>query len=175
MDTAVPVLVVTGTIGVGKTAIAMTMSEILHDRGVRHGLLEVDWLGEVYPAPNPDDPYSTSFAMKNLTAIWPHYLKVAITRAIITMTIENHQELEDLRAALHPAKVTVVRLEASPQTCAERIRQRELGALLDHFVEKTGPLAEQMKCLGIGDLVVENDNRTPQDVAAEILTRIHWV
>lgn len=66
-----PVLVVTGTIGVGKTAIAMTMSEILHDRGIRHGLLEVDWLGEVYPAPYPDDPYSMRFAMRNLARSGP--------------------------------------------------------------------------------------------------------
>lgn len=175
MNESVPVVVVTGTIGVGKTAIAMTMSEILHDRGVRHGLLEVDWLGEVYPAPDPDDPYSTAFAMKNLAAIWPHYLEVAITRAVITMTIENQRELEDLKAALPSADVTVVRLEASQQTRAERIKRRELGVLLDLFLEKTDPLAKQMECFAIGDLVVENDNRTPQDVAAEILTRIHWL
>lgn len=175
MDASVPVLVVTGTMGVGKTAIAMTMSEILHDRGIRHGLLEVDWLGEVYPAPYPDDPYSTRFAMKNLSAIWPHYLDVGITRAIITMTIENHQELDDLKAALHSADVSVVRLEASPQTRSERIKRRELGTLLDHFLEKTGPLADQMERFGIGDLVVENDNQTPQAVANDILRQIGWL
>src|ERR687893_577173 len=100
MTGSVPVVVVTGTIGVGKTAIAMTMSEILHDRGIRHALIEVDSLGEVYPAPYPEDPYSTRFAMKNLAAIWPHYLEVGITRAIVTMTIETDEELKDLRAAL---------------------------------------------------------------------------
>jgi dephospho-CoA kinase len=175
MDPSVPVVVVTGTIGVGKTAIAMTMSEILHDRGIRHGLLEVDWLGEVYPAPYPEDPYSTRFAMENLAAIWPHYLEVAITRAIVSMTIAHRQELKDLKAALPSAELTVVRLEASPQTRAERIRRRELGSLLDHFLEKTGPLAQQMESLRIGDLVVENDSRTPQAVATEILRRVGWL
>ena len=175
MEASVPVLVVTGTIGVGKTAIAMTMSEILHDRGIRHGLLEVDWLGEVYPAPYPEDPYSTRFAMKNLAAIWPHYLEVAITRAIVTMTIENQEELNDLKTALPSAEVIVVRLEASPQTRAERIRRRELGTLLHHFLEKTGPLAEQMESFGIGDLVVQNDDQTPHAVANEILRRIGWL
>src|SRR3712207_4409895 len=87
-DMSIPVVVLTGTIGVGKTAIAMTMSEILHDLDVRHALLEVDWLGEVYPAPFPDDPYSTRFAMRNLAAIWPNFLEVGITRAIVTMTLE---------------------------------------------------------------------------------------
>ena len=77
--------------------------------------------------------------MENLAAIWPHYLEVAITRAIVSLTIENHQELKDLKAALPSAELTVVRLEPSPQTRAERIRRRELGSLLDHFLEKTGP------------------------------------
>jgi adenylylsulfate kinase-like enzyme len=175
MQTSVPVVVVTGTIGVGKTAIAMTMSEILHERGIRHGLLEVDWLGEVYPAPYPDDPYSTRFAMKNLAAIWPNFLEVGITRAIVAMTLENHQELGDLVTALGSPEVTVVRLEASPETCAERIRRRELGNLLDLFLEKSTPLAAQMECFKIGDLVVDNENRTPQAVADEILRSIRWL
>ncbi|MDQ3962843.1 MAG: hypothetical protein M3277_02870 [Actinomycetota bacterium] len=175
MNASVPVLVVTGTIGVGKTAIAMTMSEILHDRGIRHGLLEVDWLGEVFPAPYPDDPYSTRFAMKNLAAIWPHYLDVGITRAIVTMTIENQQELDDLKAALPSGEVIVVRLEASPETRAERIKRRELGTLLDHFLAKTGPLAQHMERFEIGDLVVQNDNQSPQAVANEILRRVGWL
>ena len=175
MNKPVPVVVLTGTIGVGKTAIAMTMSEMLHERRIRNGLLEVDWLGEVYPAPYPEDPYSTGFAMKNLAAIWPNFLEVGITRAVVAMTIENPQELEDVKAALRSADVTVVRLEASRHTRAERIKRRELGALLHHFLEKTDPLAKQMEYLGIGDLVVENDARTPQEVAAEILTRVEWL
>lgn len=175
MGSSIPVVVVTGTIGVGKTAIAMTMSEILHDRGIRHGLLEVDWLGEVYPAPNPEDPYSTRFAMKNLAAIWPNFLEVGITRAIVTMTLENLQEKADLEDALEPASVTVVRLEASSETRAGRIEKRELGVLRDLFLQKTDPLAAQMESLGIGDLVVSNEGRTPQDVATEILERLDWI
>lgn len=68
-----------------------------------------------------------------------------------------------------------MRLEASPETRAERIKRRELGTLLDHFLDKTGPLAEQMERFGIGDLVVENDQRSPQAVADEILRRIDWL
>ncbi|MFN2390114.1 MAG: AAA family ATPase [Actinomycetota bacterium] len=175
MESVVPVVVITGTIGVGKTTVATAMSEILHERGIRHGILEVDWLGEVYPAPYPDDPYSTSFAMQNLAAIWPNYLEVGITRAIVTMTLENHQELEGLRTALSSPNLTVVRLEASTDTRAARIKHRELGNLLNLFLEKTDPLAAKMKRFGIGDLVVDNDHRTPQEVAEEVLTSIGWI
>ncbi len=175
MPGRIPVVVVTGTIGVGKTAIAMTMSELLHESDIRHGLLEVDWLGEVYPAPYPEDPYSTRFAMRNLAAIWPNFLEVGITRAIVTMTLENHQELHDLRRALASSDLTVVRLEASSEVRAERIRNRELGALLKLFLEKTDPLAEKIASYGIGDVVVRNDRQKPQDVADEILNSLGWL
>jgi dephospho-CoA kinase len=175
MTRRVPVVVVTGTIGVGKSAIAMTMSEVLHDRRIRHALIEIDSLGEVYPAPYPEDPYSTRFAMKNLAAIWPHYLEVRITKAIVTMTLEKRDELAALVSALDSADVTVVRLEASAETRADRIRSRELGNLLEPFLQKTSPLAEQMQRLGIGDLVVNNDNRSPQEVAGEVLKSIGWL
>ena len=171
----VPVVVITGTIGVGKTVIAATMSEILHERGMRHGVLEMDWLGEVYPAVDPDDPYSTAFAMKNLAAIWPNFLAAGITRAIVTMTIENDNELTDLLAVLGSPAVQMVRLEASSETRASRIRERELGNLLELFLEKTDPLAEQMRCLDIGNLVITNDERKPQEVATEILYAIGWM
>ncbi len=174
MRLVVPTAVVTGTIGAGKTTVATTMSEILHERGVRHGLIEVDWLGEVYPAPYPDDPYSTSFAMKNLAAVWPNFLEVGISRAIVTMTLENHEELIGLKAALGMPDVTVVRLEASSEVRAARIRSRELGNLRDLFLDKTDPLAQQMRDLGIGDLVVDNDGRRPQEVAEEILGSLVW-
>lgn len=44
MPTSVPLLVITGTIASGKSTIAGLASEILHDRGIKHGLIEVDWL-----------------------------------------------------------------------------------------------------------------------------------
>lgn len=99
-DRLAPVAIITGTIGAGKSTVAALASEILHDRGIRHGLIEVDWLEGVYPAPDPSDPYSTAFAMKNLRAIWGNFLEAGITRAIVTMTLENQRELDDLLAAM---------------------------------------------------------------------------
>ena len=90
------------------------------------------------------------------------------------MTLENHAELQGLKAALAMPEVTVVRLEASSPTRAARIDNRELGRLRGLFLEKTDPLAEQMRALDIGDVVVENDGRRPQEVAEEILESLGW-
>ena len=171
----VPVVVVTGTIGAGKSAVAAAMSEILHERGTRHALIEVDWLGEVYPALDSEDPYSNDFAMKILRTIWPLYLETGISRAIVTMTLENQQELDDLVAALGSPPVTVVRLVASQQTREDRIRAREFGNLRDLFLQKTGEIEHNMECFDLGDILVHNDNRLPPATAQEVLEKLGWV
>ena len=88
---------------------------------------------------------------------------------------ENRDELTALVSALGSADVRVVRLEASAESRADRIRSRELGNLLDLFLQKTDPLAEQMRRFGIGDLVVNNDNWIPQEVANEVLSSMGWL
>lgn len=170
-----PVAVVTGTIGAGKSTIAALMSEILHERGVRHALVEVDWLGEVYPAPDPSDPYSNDLAMKMLSTIWPQYLEAGITRAIVTMTLENQQELDDLAAAMGQPPVTVVRLLASPETRKERIAAREFGSLKELFLEKTDEIEDKMDCFELGDVIVGNDkDRSPLETARDALEGLGW-
>ena len=171
---AIPVVVVTGTIGAGKSTVAAAMSELLHEQGSRHGLIEVDWLGEVYPPPDPTNPYSTDLAMKVLSSVWPHYMGAGITRAIVTMTLENHDELRDLLLAMGSPPATVVRLTAAHATRQERIKAREFGNLRDLFLHKTADIDRKQECLEIGDLVVENDERLPHATAAEILQRLGW-
>ena len=174
-DDRIPIVVVTGTIGAGKSTIAAAMSEILHDEGVRHALLEVDWLGEVYPPPDPTDPYSNELAMTVLSSIWPHYLGAGITRAIVTMTLENPEELGALLRAMETPPATVVRLIASQETRESRIKTREFGNLRDLFLAKTGEIHDKQECFELGDIIVENESRLPQVTATEILQRLNWV
>jgi hypothetical protein len=159
---------------VGKSTVAALASEILHDRGIRHGLLEVDALEGVYPPPDPADPYSTDLAMKNLATVWPNFLGAGITRAIVTMTLENDAERDALLAAMGDPVATIVRLEASQEAREDRIRRREFGELRELFLNKTGPLAEQMRCLDIGDVVLYNEEE-PRLVATRLLEELGWI
>ena len=171
----VPVAIVTGTIGAGKSTVAAAMSELLHEAGIRHGLVEVDSLGEVYPAHDPADPYGEALAMQMLATLWPQYLAAGITRAIVTMTLENTKELMRLLEAMGSPAATVVRLDASGRTRAARIKQREFGNLRSTFLEKTDELGTRMAQLGIGDVIVDNDDRSPVDTARDVLRQIGWM
>ncbi len=170
-----PVAVITGTIGVGKSTVAALASEILHDRGIRHGLIEVDWLEGVYPAPDPADPYGISFALGNLKAIWPNFLAAGVTRVLVTMTLENQRELDDLVATMGTRDATVVRLVASERTCRRRIAGREFGELRELFLEKTVEIERKMDRSHLGDIIVTNDDRLPTDTARDVLERLGWI
>jgi thymidylate kinase len=174
MGRNVKAVAITGTIGVGKTALAAALSELLHSKGIRHGLLELDWLGEVYPPPNPDDPYSLDLTFRNLKLIAPNLIEAGAEFLVIGATLTSKPELDGLREALGEIPITVCRVAASPETIAKRIRQRELGYLLDDFLNRTDALANEIEDAGIDDFVVVNDDRPIAEVAAELLEKLGW-
>jgi predicted kinase len=174
MERNVPVVVVTGTIGAGKSTIANVASEILHARDIRHGLIEVDSFEGVYPPPDPNDPFNNEFGMRNIATLWPAYLDAGITRAIVTMTLESHDDADELLAALGSPPATVVRLDASQEVREERIERREFGDLREHFLKRTGFLAEKMDAAGIGDIVIANEEE-PRLVATRLLEQLGWI
>ena len=69
----IPGLLVTGTIAAGKTSVAEAVSEQLHRFGLRHALIDFDWLGQLYPPPDLSDPYNDALAIKNLAAVWANF------------------------------------------------------------------------------------------------------
>jgi adenylylsulfate kinase len=173
VERAIAAVAITGTIGVGKTAVAEALSELLHTKGMRHGLIDLDWLGQVYPPPNPDDPYSLDLAFKNLEAIAPNLIEGGAEFFVIGATLTSRQELDGLRRALGGMSVTVCLVQASRETIANRIRQRELGYLLNDFLNRTDALAQEIEAAGIHDFVVTNEGGIAE-VAAELLGKLGW-
>lgn len=64
-------VILTGTIGAGKTSVAEEISDVLRERRLRHALLDLDWLAQVYPG-RDDDRYNDRLVFDNLAAIWPN-------------------------------------------------------------------------------------------------------
>ena len=164
---------ITGTIGAGKTSVAEALSEDLHGRGIRHGLIDLDWLGGLYPPLDPDDPYSLELSYRNLRLILPGFVEAGADRFVISATLTSIQEGEGLRGILGDVNLTICRLTASPAVIAERIRRREHGRLLEDFLARTDAVAEQIAAAGFDGLVVRNEG-SPSDAAAEIVGALGW-
>jgi adenylylsulfate kinase-like enzyme len=170
----VPVLLITGPVGVGKTSVAFEVSERLDRAGVHHALVDVDSLRWCYPPP-PEDPFRSRLALRNLAAVWPNFRAMGATRLVLVDVVETRAQLDGYRAAVSGAAVLVVRLRASPETLAARVRRRETGSALERHLRRAAELAASMEQARVEDLLVETDGRSIEEVAREVLTLSRWL
>ncbi len=167
-------IALTGTIGSGKTTIAEAISEILHDRRIRHALIDLDWLGQVYPVPETHDVYGYELALQNLSDIWPNFMAAGVTHAVIAGTILNSDHVSRLQLVLPGVELTVVLIEARTEIRKARIRARTKGALLNDFLRRTDAVAAEIKAASIHDTSMTNDHDSPGEAATKLLDDLHW-
>jgi adenylylsulfate kinase len=65
----VPVLLITGPVGVGKTRTASAASELLNERGIPHACVDLPQISKAFPA-RDDDPWNEELAHRNLACMW---------------------------------------------------------------------------------------------------------
>lgn len=164
-------LVLTGTIGAGKTTLAEAVSERLHERGERHGLLDLDWLGQLYP-PRETDPYDLGLALENLAAIVPNFVARGIETLVMAATITTSSELRGVRSALIGFGVTVGLVTASSAELARRIGARDSGRLRADFLARTDALADQIRRARLEDFTVENRDGALDAAVDQVMDRL---
>jgi chloramphenicol 3-O-phosphotransferase len=172
--TPVPVLLVTGPPGVGKTSVASELSELLDKAGVPYAFVDVDSLRWCYPR-RADDPFRVQLAMQNLAAIWPNFAATGAAYLVLVDVIESRAELSRIRAAVPGADVCVVRLRATVETLVTRVQHREPGLASDRHLQRAHELALRMDGNPVEDILVETDGRTIPAIANQILKRSGWL
>lgn len=172
VSTNVPVLIVSGTIGAGKSAVAAEMSEILCDRQVPHAYVDLDSLTWSWPQVGQ---FNDVLAFRNLAAVWGNYRDAGCERLIVARVVECPDELDRYRQAVPGASIVVCRIVASQETRMSRIRQREIGAGLDWHMNRTVELEEILQRVSIEDFQVENDGRPISAVAYDVLEKAGWL
>ncbi|HWL64607.1 MAG TPA: AAA family ATPase [Actinomycetota bacterium] len=168
-------VLLTGTIGVGKTTVAEAISESLHDAHQLHALIDLDWLAQLYPAPDEADPYNTNLAADNLAAVWRNFHTAGARRAVMAATVESAEQLGEIRRALPDAEFTVVLVTASSDSVHGRIATRDRGRLRNDFLACTNALATRIESAGLHEFAIENDGRLPDEAANEILQKLGWL
>ncbi len=169
MSLDIGAIALTGTIGAGKTTLAEAISEKLHEQGIRHALLDLDWLGQIYPIPEGHDPFGYELALANLKEIWPKFRAAGAGNAVIAGTLLNREQRNRLEDALGETPVTVALVTAPTEVVEARIRNRNSGPLLEDFLARTAQVARDIEAASIHDLEVQNDGKTPAAAAEEVL------
>ena len=173
MPAAIPVLLITGPVGVGKTTVALEVSTLLEGAAVPHACVDMDSLRWCYPSP-PHDPFRTALGLQNLAAVWANCRAAGAERLVLASVIESRDELAGYHAAVPGAAILVVRLRASVATLADRVARREVGAGREWHIRRAAELAAQMDRDRVEDIVVETEDRSVPAVAREVLARSAW-
>ena len=172
-EQAIPLLIVTGPVGVGKTTVAYEVAKLLAAVELPHACIDMDTLRSCYPAP-AGDRFNVALGLRNLAAIWANCRAVGATHLIVADVIEAREELRGYREAVPGAAIVVIRLRATLSTLTGRVTQREVGSGQDWHLLRAAELAAQMDRDQIEDVVMDTDGRTVAAIAREVVERSGW-
>ncbi len=173
MPTTVPLLIISGSMGAGKTTVLSEASDLLAQTGIPHAAIDLGWLTVMHPQ---QDAYGQHLAIANLAAVWPNYVAAGAERLIVARVVEHEHELGLYRIAVPGARIVVCRLTAPRTLMHERLRIREPGMFQDQALARSTELAGILERAAIEDFTVDNGpGRQAGDVAHEVLTRAGWL
>lgn len=171
-SSAEALLIITGSMGSGKTTVLGEASDILTLRGIPHASIDLDTLGMAYlPTGVSDD----GVMYRNLKCVWENYAARGLARLVLARALESRTQLEHCRAAVSAGPTLVCRLTASLQTMQQRVRMREPGTFQEKFVMRAAELNALLDSAHLEDFSVVNEDRSVTDVAYEMLLRAGWL
>ena len=169
----VPVLLLSGPVGAGKSTVGAAAAARLRAAGVPHALIDLPMIGQCWPAPD-DDPWNERLVDRNLASMWSAFQEAGAGRLILCRVLEAWSLLDRVVDAVPGAEVTVVRLRVPVAVLHARLRHREVGDP-SWFLDAATGLAGEMERSGVHDHVVDNAGRSPDEVAAEVLRVAGWL
>ena len=156
------VLLLTGTVGVGKTSVLLEIGEELALDGLPYALVDLDWLAWLRPSAASGATVQ-GVLRENLAQVANTFRGAGVERLVLARTLRSTHEVEEIRAALEPCELTVVRLVAAPELIARRLEARDTaGQLAEHLAEAKS-FAAEAEAAGIGDVVLA-ERRSPDRV-----------
>jgi DNA polymerase III delta prime subunit len=171
---SVPVLLVTGPVGVGKTTVAHEASSLLSDAHVPHALVDLARIGACWPPPH-DDPWNERLAHRNLACMWTNFRAAGAERLLVCRVLEARSLLRRIAAAVPGADITVIGLRAPLDVLHARIRTREAGRDPAWYLDTATYLAHKLERSPVEDHCIDNVDRTARDVAREALRLAGWL
>ncbi len=170
MRDRVNVLVISGSMGSGKTTVLGEASDLLTLADIPHAAVEMDSLANGHLPPG-----AIGIEGLNLAAMWKNFATQGIARLLLAEALDSADKLRQIRDAIPGAQITVCRVRATIRTMQQRVRMREPGLLQEWFVARVVQLEESLDAAAIEDFSVENDSRSITEVAREMLRRAAWL
>ena len=165
-------LVITGSMGAGKTAVLGEASDILSMRQIVHAAIDLDALGL---ARLPTGAVTDAVMYENLRSIRRNYAGLGVQRFLLARAIEGDAQLNLCLGIFAAANTVVCRLITRTETMRRRIESREAGISRQEYVTRVSELDVILDRSRLEDFSVSNENRPLTDVALEMLVKAGWI
>ena len=165
-------LIITGSMGAGKTAVLAEASDILRLRRIDHAAIDLDALGLAHlpsAASNDDVMY------RNLQSVCKNYSSLGVRRFLVARAMEDPIELELCRGVVSATNTIVCRLTASIETMQQRVKMREAGVSQREYVARVAELKVILDGARLEDFTVASEDRSLTEIAHEMLFKAGWL
>ena len=122
--TAADAILLTGTVGTGKTTVLIEIGERLEAGLEPYALVDLDWLAWVRPAANSGATVH-GVLIENLRHVAATFRAAGVQRIVLSRAVTDAADVEAIRAALGIERLVVARLVAASQVIEERLRARD--------------------------------------------------
>jgi hypothetical protein len=164
------VILITGSMGAGKTTTLGEASDLLIARDITHAAIDLDAFGVAYLSGARDH----DLMLRNLSAVCANYGAAGIRRLLIAAAVETAADFDRIRMATSAERVVVCRLRATPSVMEERVRARERGIFAERYIGRVQVLEKLLDRAALEDFTIETTDVTVTDVARELLQRAGW-
>ncbi|MGZ4499510.1 MAG: AAA family ATPase [Nocardioidaceae bacterium] len=167
-------LLITGTVGVGKTTVAEAVGDLLGDAGVSNAVIDVDWLRRARPAP-AGDRFHMALAMRNLRAVAANYLDAGVRRLVLAGVVESPDDRERHQRAVG-LPMTVCRLRADLPLVRARLARRHEHeeTAREWHLHRAGELDALLEAAVVEDCSLDVTTATPTEAAAAVVRAVGW-
>ena len=168
-------LLITGTVGVGKTTVAEAVGELLTEAEIPHAVMDLDWLCQSWPTPSADR-FNVGMLLRNLRCVAANYLEAGATRLVLAGVAESRTERDHYEEAIGIG-LSVCRLRAHLPTVHQRLARRhgdDHEGLLWHL-NRSGELDRVLDRAAVEDFTVDATEGSVPAVAMAVLQEANWL
>ncbi|WP_432565379.1 AAA family ATPase [Kineococcus sp. SYSU DK003] len=168
-------LLITGTVGSGKTTTAAAVAALLRQDAIAHAVIDLDALRDAWPSPR-DDPFHEHLMLANLHAVTRNHLAAGALRLVLAGVLEDPAQ-RPLYEQAASAPLTVCRLRMDLRDVRTRLRQRHHDDqdALDWHLHRSGELDAILDAAGVGDAeVAVAAEQAPSAVARAVIRAVGW-
>ena len=162
-------LLITGTVGSGKTSAAEAAGDLLTARRIPNAVIDVDWLRRCWPSP-PGDRFNGALTLRNLSAVTRNFVGAGAERIVLAGVIESRAERHAYENALG-LPLAVCRLHVAIPAVHARLRRRHAADPegLAWHLERSGELDGILAAAGVEDMLADVTDETIPQVAELVL------